>query len=933
MNKYVHDSVKRHSFLPPCLLAFGLFTLLLLLTSLWTQPVAAADADNLAVWVDGRAVTVEGVEAQLNGATTTYTEVLKVIGLEPVTAERVEVFAPPDQPINVANVAAVVQGRTIKVTNLAQTLAARGRIGIWISGSNWRVCIIFTWDSKANLDVSVDGRDVTVEGTEARLQGQQVPLPRVLAFLGPEPVTAERIELFNPANPSVTKVMTQGVQAVVHGNALHLTGLAHELALRGRIGIWVSGNGWRICVIIVWGSKANLDVSVDGREVAVEGTEAQLGGQPVDLRRVLAFLGTAPVTADKVELFDTTNPTVTKVLTQGVQAVIKEGHLSLTGLSPQLARGRIGIWISGSNWRICIIIVWGNKANLDVTVDGREVTVEGVKAEIEGQSTELRRVLAFLGPAAVRADKIELFDTLMPTKTEILTTGVQAVIQDGHLALTGLSPHLARGRIGIWISGSGWRICIIIVWGSPANLNVSVDGRDVTVKGLEAQVDGQATELRRILALVGDTPETAEEIELFDTTNPTVTKVLTAGVQAILDDNQLLLTGLGQELAGRTEIGIWISGRRWRICIIITWESKANLAVTVDGREVTSSDPVVEIDGQSTEVRQLLALLGAAPVIADKVELFKPTLTAAAVLTDPVTITPTQKVTATIVGNQIRFTGLANTLAKHKTIGIWISGRNWRLCIIITLRSANSPRVLVDGRPVIAYHPEAELDGQPVDPRRVLTLLGKQEVTADNLEIQANGQPVTDSDAKAVVKDGQILLTNLADTLAARGRISIWISGSRWRICIIIEWGRFASTDGQVKLDLPATDAHAGVNLLYTTVPTPTHPLPAGRRGLRTFRLNAENSTGEEITQLDDNYTLEVSYTDADLTNKGVTESTLKLYVFDEATGQWVLVPTTLDAANNKAMGTLDHFTEFALVGEPSSQPTQHAVLLPLIQK
>ncbi|MCE7979722.1 MAG: hypothetical protein DYG89_00905 [Caldilinea sp. CFX5] len=928
------NSAKRLSFVRPCLLALGLLFGLFMVVGAWSQPVAAADGDELTVWVDGRAVTVEGVEAQLNGSTATYTEVLKVIGLEPVTADLVEVFAPPDTPILVTNVAAEVHGRTIKVTNLAQTLAARGRIGIWISGANWRVCIIFTWGSKANLDVSVDGRDVTVEGTEAQLQGQLVPLPQLLAFLGPDLVTAERIELFNPANPTVTSVVTEGVQAIVHGNTLHLTGLAREVALRGRIGIWVSGSGWRICIIIRWESKANLDVSVDGREVTVEGTEAQLNGQSVELRRVLAFLGAAPVTAEKIELFDTATPTITKVLTQGVQAVIKESHLSLTGLSTHLARGRIGIWVSGSGWRICIIIVWGNKANLDVTVDGRVATLQSVAAEYQGRPTDLRRVLALLGTTAVTAQKIERFDPANPSSTTVLTQGVQAVMEGSHLRFTGLSPHLAPRPIGLWITIlDEVRVCIILAWGSHANLNVTVDGRDVTLKGLEAQVDGQMTELRQIQALLDGAAETAGKIELFDPANPGVTKVLTQGVQAILDDDHLLLTGLGQELAARTQIGIWISGKRWRICIIITWESKANLAVTVDGREVTNSEPIVEIDGQPTEVRRLLALLGSTPVVADKVELFKPTLGAAAVLTDPVIITPTQKVTATVTGNQVRFTGLANTLAKHKTIGIWISGRNWRVCITITLRSANSPRVVVDGRPVIAYHPEAELDGQPVDPQRVLTFLGKQEVTADKIEIQANGQPVTDSDAKAMVKDGQILLTNLADTLAARGRISIWISGSRWRICIIIEWGRFTSTDGQVKVDLPATDAHAGVDLLYTSIQTPTHPLPPGKRGLRLFRLIAENSQGDAINQFEANYNLEVSYTDADLAKLGIVEGTLKLYFYDEATGQWVLVATTLDAPNNKAMGALDHFTEFALLGDPVAQPTTRSLFLPLIQK
>lgn len=934
MKKHVHDSAKRLAFLRPCLLALGLFTLLLLLTAVWTQPVAAAEGDALTVLVDGRAVTVEGVEAQVDGVTASYTEVLKVIGPDAITADSVEVFAPPDTPITVADVKAIVQGREIKITNLTQPLAARGRIGIWINGSNWRLCIIIVWGSNANLNVSVDGREVTVEGVEAQLEGRPATLPEVVAFLGPDAVTADQIELFDPASPDVTRVVTEGVQAVMHGNALHLSGLAREVALRGRIGIWVSGKGWRVCVIIVWGSRANLNVSVDGREVTVEGVEAEIEGKPTELRRVLALLGTTPVTADKIELFDPADPTNTKVLTEGVQALIKESHLALTGLSPQLARGRIGIWVSGSNWRICIIIVWGSKANLDVSVDGRTATVEGVEAEIDGQPTELRRVLTFLGDGAVKADKVEVFDPATPSNTQVLSD-VVATVEGSHLSFTDLAPELAaRGRIGIWISGSRWRICIIIVWGSSANLDVTVDGRDVTVTGIDAEIEGQRTELRRVLTYLGSTAVTADKVELFDPATPNNTKVLTEGVQAVLAGNQLMLTGLAPELAARGRIGIWISGSRWRICIIIVWGSQANLEVSVDGRAVAVKGVEAEFEGQPTDLRRVLALLGPDPVVAEKVELFKPAaLNTAAVLTDPVTITPTQKVTATIVGNQLRFTGLANTLARHKTIGIWISGSKWRICIIIILGSDNSPRVLVDGRPVIAYQPEAELDGQPVDPRRVLSLLSKQEVTAEQIEIEANGQPVTDSDAKAVIKDGRILLTNLSDTLAARGRISIWISGSRWRICIIIEWGRFASADGQVKVDLPATDAHAGVNLLYTAVQTPTHPLPLGKRSLRAFLLDAENSLGAEIDQLDGNYTLEVNYTDADLTKQGIVEGTLKLYVFDEATGQWVLVPTTVDAANNKAMGTLDHFTEFALLGDPIAQPTQRSLFLPLIQK
>ncbi|MEZ4863989.1 MAG: hypothetical protein R3C14_21905 [Caldilineaceae bacterium] len=814
--------------LRPCLLALGLFALLLCATTWSTKPVAAAEGDNLTVTVEGRVVTVESVEAQVNGTTATYTDVLKVIGTEPVTATSVEVFAPPDTPIPVSDVGAVVHGRDITVTHLGQTLADRGRIGIWINGSGWRICIIIVWGSNANLDVTVDGRDVTVDGIEAQLDGRLVTVPQLIAALGPDPVAADKIELFDPAQPDVTKVVTTGVGATLEGNSLKLTGLAREVALRGRIGIWVSGAKWRVCVIIVWGSKTNLDVTVDGREVTIEGAKAELEGQSVELLRLLTALGDEAITADKVEIFDPADESSTQVMTDGVKAMLQGSQLTLTGLTPELAaRGRIGIWVSGSNWRICIIIVWGSKANLDVTVDGRTVAVEGAEAQIDSQPVGMRRVLALLGDGSVKADKVEIFDPATPSNTQTLTD-VVATVQSNHIALTGLAPELAaRGRIGIWISGSRWRICIIIVWGSKANLDVTVDGRDVKVTDVTSEIDGQAAELRRVLAVIGT-----------------------------------------------------------------------------------------------------------APVVADKVEIFKPTsLTSAAVLTDPMPITPTQKVTATIEGSHISFMGLANTLAQYRTIGIWISGRNWRICVIITLGSDNTPRVLVDGRPVIAYQPVAELDGQSVDPRRVLSFLSQQEVTADKIEIEDNGQAVPADGVKAVVKDGQILFTNLADTLAARARLSIWISGSRWRICIIIEWGRFASPDGTVQVDLPATEAHAGVDVTYTGVTTPTHTLPTGKRKLLAFKLDAANDAGGSVTQLDGNYTLVVMYTDEQVAALGIDEESITIYVFDEATGAWVAVPTTVEAANNKATGTLNHFSDFALLGDTGASNAQPTLFLPIIQK
>ena len=251
---------------------------------------------------------------------------------------------------------------------------------------------------------------------------------------------------------------------------------------------------------------------------------------------------------------------------------------------------------------------------------------------------------------------------------------------------------------------------------------------------------------------------------------------------------------------------------------------------------------------------------------------------------------------------------------------------------MITLGSDNTPRVIVDGRPVLAYKPEAELDGEKVDPRRVLALLSKEEVTAEKIEIEVNGQAITDNDATAQIKDGKIIFTNLKDTLEAKGRIGVWISGRRWKICVVIEWGIHRSPDGQVNVDLPASEAHNGLELEYTEVQTPTRQLPDRKHDVVLFTLDASNSEGAKVYQLDDSYKIEVSYTDEALEAAGIDEATLTIYVFNEATGQWVAIPTEVDTLNNKAVGTLDHFSEFALLGEVAGAANIE-IFLPIIQQ
>jgi hypothetical protein len=185
----------------------------------------------------------------------------------------------------------------------------------------------------------------------------------------------------------------------------------------------------------------------------------------------------------------------------------------------------------------------------------------------------------------------------------------------------------------------------------------------------------------------------------------------------------------------------------------------------------------------------------------------------------------------------------------------------------------------------------------------------------------------------ATIKDGRIELTNLSPLLASKGRLSIWVSGKKWRICVTIEWGVFTSSDGQIQVKLPDLDAHTAVFFTHTEVTTPTRPLPGGVRRLLNFRLNAVNDQGAEIKQFDKSFTLELRYSVEDLEKAGITEESLQIAFFDEESDQWVLLETEVDTEAKIARTTLDHLTEFALWGEVDETVKTYPIFLPVLNR
>jgi hypothetical protein len=138
--------------------------------------------------------------------------------------------------------------------------------------------------------------------------------------------------------------------------------------------------------------------------------------------------------------------------------------------------------------------------------------------------------------------------------------------------------------------------------------------------------------------------------------------------------------------------------------------------------------------------------------------------------------------------------------------------------------------------------------------------------------------------------------------------------------------GRFANVDGSVALTFPPGALTTTLTFSYTGLPAPA-PLPeADQLALHAFALEARGDDGAPVTTFTQPYTLELTYTNAQLNRELVDEAALAAVAWD---GQrWVeLLPCAgcgLDTAGNRVTIVADHLGTFALIGK------QRRLFLPL---
>ncbi len=145
--------------------------------------------------------------------------------------------------------------------------------------------------------------------------------------------------------------------------------------------------------------------------------------------------------------------------------------------------------------------------------------------------------------------------------------------------------------------------------------------------------------------------------------------------------------------------------------------------------------------------------------------------------------------------------------------------------------------------------------------------------------------------------------------------------------------GTLTAPDGRVEITFPPAAVSQTVTVTYTQRLAPAEYtgalLPAGNA----FALEAVGASGQPVTQFERPFTLTLHYTDDDWQRPGIpAEGNLNLYNWNAASNSWIPVPSiSQDSAANVLVASLDHLTEFALLG--SVMKEGYAAYLPVIMK
>lgn len=141
--------------------------------------------------------------------------------------------------------------------------------------------------------------------------------------------------------------------------------------------------------------------------------------------------------------------------------------------------------------------------------------------------------------------------------------------------------------------------------------------------------------------------------------------------------------------------------------------------------------------------------------------------------------------------------------------------------------------------------------------------------------------------------------------------------------------GILYNDENGIRISFPSNAVTTTLDLSFTKWQTPSQALPQDMISLRLFTLVGRDADGNEITQFSKEYTIEFSYTDAELEAAFIDEDTLVCMYLDNLDNQWKPIQSSPNPAGNKVTCSVDHFTEFALAADmPTVAPGAYLPLL-----
>ncbi|MCX5991302.1 MAG: right-handed parallel beta-helix repeat-containing protein [Chloroflexi bacterium] len=139
---------------------------------------------------------------------------------------------------------------------------------------------------------------------------------------------------------------------------------------------------------------------------------------------------------------------------------------------------------------------------------------------------------------------------------------------------------------------------------------------------------------------------------------------------------------------------------------------------------------------------------------------------------------------------------------------------------------------------------------------------------------------------------------------------------------VTAQGGRVETTDGQIATEFPA--GCLGDTATVTIKQLPASSAATAPQGFRVgntcFRVEVIGVDGVAMTTFAEPITITVKYTDEDVTAAGDDPNNLVLAYWDEAAGEWVTLPTTVDTTEMTLSTTTSHLSQWAILAKTPSE-------------